>query len=243
MPKAVADAICRLTTGAGTSYKKNYEDREEVQFAACRPVIINGIDDLDNREDLRDRALRIECRHIPNKQRRRDADLADLFKAMHPRLLGALCEATSTALRRTEEVAQKGYALPRIADVAIHAEAAAPALGWEDGKAVKLLFDHAVAARQRDAIADPVSQGTIRFAKQQLFSRWEGTATELVAELAKLNVAVGGASYLSSRLNRLAPALREQGVIIERDRVGRAGRRVIRLRYSDADKVAVSADD
>jgi hypothetical protein len=243
MPKAVADAICRLTTGAGTSYKKNYEDREEVQFAACRPVIINGIDDLDNREDLRDRALRVECRHIPNKQRRTDAELAQVFKSMHPRLLGALCEATSTALRRTEEVTHKGHELPRIADVAIHAEAAAPALGWEEGKAVKLLFDHAVAARQRDAIADPISQGMIRFTKQQPFGRWEGTATDLVAELANLNVKVGSPSSLSSRLNRLTPALREQGVIIERDRVGRAGRRLIRLRYSDADRVAVSADD
>jgi hypothetical protein len=243
MPKAVADAICRLTTGAGTSYKKNYEDREEVQFAACRPVIMNGIDDLDNREDLRDRALRVECRHIPNKQRRTDADIERIFKAMHPRLLGALCEATSTALGRTEEVEHKGYALPRIADVAIHAEAAAPALGWEEGKAVKLLFDHAVAARQRDAISDPIAQGMIQFAKQQTFGPWEGTASELVAELAKLKVTVASASNLSSRLNRLAPALREQGVIIDRDRVGRAGRRIIRLRYSDADKVAVGADD
>ncbi len=219
MPKAVADAICRLTTGAGTSYKKNYEDREEVQFAACRPVIMNGIDDLDNREDLRDRTLRVECRHIPNKQRRTDADIEQMFKAMHPRLLGALCEATSMALRRTREVGRKGYDLPRIADVAIHAEAAAPALGWEEGKAVKLLFDHAVAARQRDAIADPIAQGVIQFAKQT-WGPWQGTASELAAELARLKVPVGGASYLSSRLNRLSPALREQGVIVDRDRVG-----------------------
>jgi hypothetical protein len=185
----------------------------------------------------------VECRHIPNKQRRTDADIERIFKAMHPRLLGALCEATSTALGRTEEVEHKGYALPRIADVAIHAEAAAPALGWEEGKAVKLLFDHAVAARQRDAISDPIAQGMIQFAKQQTFGPWEGTASELVAELAKLKVTVASASNLSSRLNRLAPALREQGVIIDRDRVGRAGRRIIRLRYSDADKVAVGADD
>ncbi len=230
MPKAVADSICRVTSGVGASYHKNYTDGEEVLFDACRPVLVNGIDDLDNRHDLRDRMLSVRCLPIPDQQRRREADILDKFRAMRPTLLGALCEATCHALANSDAVAASHPALPRLADLAVHAEAAREALGWEEGKAIALLTDHGVAARQRFLAAAPIAQAVVALAQAGgQFAPWTGTASELEQELRQRGAKPPGAATLSKELNRLAPTLRDAGVTIERDRVGHAGSRTITI--------------
>jgi hypothetical protein len=143
------------------------------------PVLINGIDDLNARYDLRDRMLSVRCLPIPDSQRRRQEDIVRDFSAMRPKLLGALFDATSTALARRDAIAASKLSLPRLADLAVHTEAASPALGWEAGKAIELLRDHSAAARQRTLAADSVAQMIVAFAERYVFGGWSGTATEL----------------------------------------------------------------
>jgi len=50
--KDVSDRLCRLSTGAGFSTRGLYTDSEEVIYNASRPIILNGIDDIANRNDL-----------------------------------------------------------------------------------------------------------------------------------------------------------------------------------------------
>jgi hypothetical protein len=230
MPKALADAICRITSGVGASYRKNYSDDDEVLFDACRPVLVNGIDDLDDRYDLRDRMLSVRCLPIPESQRRREADIMRDFVAMRPKLLGALCEATSKALAGRDAIAASKPALPRLADLAVHGEAAREALGWEAGKAIALLRDHGIAARQRILHEDVVAQSIVAFAGAHCgFKPWTGTATELEGALVREGLNTPNAARLSTRLNRLSPTLRDAGIAITRSRVGHAGRRMIMI--------------
>ena len=100
VPPWLSDAFCRVATGAGFSTRKLYTGREEEVFGVCRPQILNGIDDLAVRDDLRDRGLLIELPIIEAERRRQDKDFWSDFEKIHPRVLGALLDAVSAALRR-----------------------------------------------------------------------------------------------------------------------------------------------
>lgn len=237
MTKPVADALCRLTSGAGASLRQNYADRDEILFRANRPVIINGIPELLLRQDLADRTLRVECETIPDTMMRPEPELHRRFKDMHARLLGALFQAASTAIAREEEVSSRKMSLPRLANVAIQAEAAAPALGWEDGKAVGLLLDNRSRSRQGAISNDPVATILLEYAKKfwRTWQWFDGSATDLLAELRQFSPEPDklpkAANLLSKRINELVPALRDQGVIVTRDREGHGSARHLMIRY------------
>ncbi len=53
----LSDTLCRLTSGGAFAVRQLYTDQDEVLFAAARPVILNGIEDVITRPDLADRAI------------------------------------------------------------------------------------------------------------------------------------------------------------------------------------------
>jgi hypothetical protein len=57
LPPWLSDTLCRLTSGGAFSTRRLFTDQDEVLFAAARPVILNGIEDVITRPDLADRAL------------------------------------------------------------------------------------------------------------------------------------------------------------------------------------------
>jgi putative DNA primase/helicase len=95
---AISDAFCRVATGAGFAARKLFTNDEERQLSFCRPLIINGIDDLATRSDLADRIVHIHLHPIPKPQRQTEAELWRKFEAMHGQLLGALFTLVSRVL-------------------------------------------------------------------------------------------------------------------------------------------------
>ncbi len=95
----MSDALCRLATGGGFTTRMLYTDQEEVIFDAKRPVIITSIVDVASRPDLLDRALVVRHAPIPEHERKEEQALWQQFGEAHPRLLGALYDAASAALR------------------------------------------------------------------------------------------------------------------------------------------------
>ena len=53
----LSDTLCRLTSGGAFAVRQLYTDQDEVLFAAARPVILNGIEEVITRPDLGDRAI------------------------------------------------------------------------------------------------------------------------------------------------------------------------------------------
>jgi hypothetical protein len=49
---------CRIASGGACSTRQLYTDQDEILFAAARPVILNGIEEVITRPDLADRAIR-----------------------------------------------------------------------------------------------------------------------------------------------------------------------------------------
>jgi len=216
IPPWCSDALCRLSTGGGFSARELYSDSEEVLFEATRPAILNGITDVATRPDLLDRALLVNLPRIPAEERRSEAELWRAFEEARPRILGGLFDAVSGALGTVEGVRLEG--MPRMADFAVWATAAEPALGWEAGAFQEAYADNRAQAAEGALEADPVATALQEFMAER--EGWSGTAAELwdklgdqAGENARRSKAWPGApNALSGRIKRLAPALRDAGI-------------------------------
>jgi hypothetical protein len=211
----LSDALCRLSTGGGLATRELYTDSEETLFDAQRPVAATSIEDIATRGDLLDRAIVVTLEPIPENKRKTEADLWADFEEARPRILGALLDAVSAAMRKLPTIRLDG--LPRMADFALWATAAEEALGFKSGT-----FMEAYSGNRQDAsgaaLETPVAQKLIKFmADIDRSDEWSGTATEL---LAGLSVGMDEAekrqtawpkdgTRLSGALRRLAPNLRQ----------------------------------
>ncbi len=230
LPAWLSDALCRLATGGGLSTRELYTDADETLFFAQRPMLVNGIEEMVTRPDLVDRALTLHLPPIDTTRRRAEKDFWRDFETVQPAILGALCDAVSTALRRQPDL--KLDALPRLADFAVWAVAAEPALGFEPGTFLGVYMTNSAAGHSVALEASPVAQAMLTLVAE---GRFEGTASELLQKLGALvddHVKRDKAwpkdpQALSNRLRRLAPSLRAEGILV--DWVRTANRRLIIL--------------
>lgn len=215
----LSDALCRLATGGGFATRELYSDDREVLFSAKRPVILNGIDSLAVAGDLRDRSLIIELPSIPPEKKRTEREFYRELEQVRPRVLGALLEAVSAALRNRDKT--KLEELPRMADFAVWVAAAEEALPWKPGGFMAAYTGNRAEANELALNDDPVAVAVRALLERQ--EEWSGTSTELLAKLGTLvdedvkhsKVWPGAPNALTNRLKRLAPSLREAGIEYE----------------------------
>jgi len=211
----LSDAICRLATGGGFSTRQLYLDDEEMIFEAQRPVVINGIEELATRGDLLDRCLVLHLPEIAETQRRDEEELWFEFERTRPRILGALLDAVSAALRTLPEISLPKK--PRMADFAVWATAAESGLGWKAGVFLKAYAGNRNSANEVVLEASPVA-GPLQEAQP-----FEGTSSELLKLLneraddssRKQQGWPKSARALSGALKRIAPNLRAAGLKVE----------------------------
>src|SRR5690606_9964995 len=83
-PVWLSDGFCRLAPGGGWSTRELYTDTDEVLINVQRPVILNGIDDIATRDDLRDRAIILHLPPISDEQRRDADELWQEYERVRP---------------------------------------------------------------------------------------------------------------------------------------------------------------
>lgn len=219
LPQWLSDGLCRLATGGGYSARALYTDDDEVILDVQRPVILTGITDVVAQPDLLDRSLLVELEPIDDTARATEADLDQRWESARPRILGALCNAVSTALRRRSEI--RLPRLPRMADWARWATAAEPAMAVENGGVVIAHTRSGEDATQVALDASPIAAPIIDLVSED---EWCGTASALLAELAeRVDPAIvrrrtwpATARGMASALMRVAPSLAAVGVRVER---------------------------
>jgi putative DNA primase/helicase len=233
LKQEMSDSLCRLATGGGFSTRQLYTDGEEIIFEATRPICLNGITEFATRDDLLDRALIIKLPPIPSEKRMEEKAFLAEFEKARPRILGALLDGVSAALKNLPDV--KLAELPRMADFAKFVTAAESAFGWNGGAFMDAYVRNRDFGREIVLESDSVAQAILSWNPVS----WYGTATELLVELG-LHVPENlvrsqywpkGASVLSNRLRRLLPALREKGFDIDwaSEGKGREKRKIIRI--------------
>jgi hypothetical protein len=225
LPVWLSDDLCRLATGGGFATRELYSDDEERIFSALRPIILNGIEEIATRSDLIDRGILLELPTIPKKKRRAEADFWCEFEQAHPGILGALLHAVVCGLKNLPTTRLESC--PRMADFATWIVACEPALGWSPGTFLQAYERNRDEANSLSVDASVIGPLILKIATQ---GEWTGTATELWK---KLNELAGpdaqkqtgwskNGRAVSGQLKRIAPNLREQGVIVNWVRSGKA---------------------
>jgi hypothetical protein len=214
----LSDDICRLATGGGQSKRQLYTDDTDHLIDVRRPVILNGIEEIATKGDLLRRTLRVALPVIEDPDRLTEDEFWHAFDAAHPRLLGALCDALSCALRRVGQIELDRR--PPMADLAQWVTAAEPALGWPDGA-----FMDAYQGRRNEAYEVAIeSELAGPYIRRICENGFEGVTNRLLAEL---DEQVDGNTRrrtewpksprkLTGIIQRLAPSLRRLGYVVER---------------------------
>jgi hypothetical protein len=231
----LSDCLCRLSTGGGFSTRTLYSDAEETIFQAQRPVILNGIEELAVRGDLLDRCIVLDLPRIEDAKRRDEDGFKSAFEAVRGKLFGALLHAVSAAISNHNSTVIEDK--PRMADFARWVAAAEPELGWKPGE---FLIAYRNNRRRANEL---VLETPLVEAVRKVVLPWKGTASELLKLLsAAVDEGVrkqkgwpSSGRILSNALRRLAPNLRQAGLLIEFDEPGKplrepgTGRRLISL--------------
>jgi hypothetical protein len=172
---------------------------------------------------------------LEDGERRPEREIWEAFARAHPQALGALLDAVALALRRWEEVRKALPSLPRLADWAVWAEAAAPALGLEAGEVVAAFYAVQAGLNQDLLDNDPVAQALLLFTADWTEGhRVVFSASELLAALEEAmglkdaRVKPEGwprtPAGLGKHLPRLQAALRGVGLKVEGVRDARVKR-------------------
>lgn len=218
----LSDALCRMATGGGFATRTLYTDDEETIFNAQRPVILTSIEEIGTRSDLLERSLLIELPPIREEERRAEKVFWQQFEQALPKILGALFDVVCSALRRLPEVeANQQAELPRMADFHMWGEACEPGLGLAPGT-----FAEAYAANQIGATHTVLESSplvSVLLIYLQKHERLEATATELLSKLARVGADDPTRQsgwpktprVLSAILRRVAPNLRQVGIVAE----------------------------
>ena len=246
LPDWLSDLFCRISTGGGFSTRELYTDSEEVIIDVRRPQILNGIDDVAHRADLRDRSLILNLDPIPEHKRREERDVLAEYEQLRPRILGALFAAVSTALKFAGST--RAANLPRMADFASWVAGAEPALPWEPGRFLSVYRE-----ASQTAVVSALEGSPVAMAIQSLIARravWNGLTSELLEELG--NIAgeetknkkgwPKDTRYFGKVLKRLAPELRRVGIDIKENGHSRNGTTVLITRCDKACDI-VTRDD
>jgi hypothetical protein len=208
------DTLCILATGGGFAKRKLYSDADESVIAVKRPVIANGIQSIATRPDLIDRTVHIESPRILSFKPESELDAA--FERDYAKIFGGflnMFQRTLVALETIEVINP-----PRMADFARLGESMFLATET-DRSFTELYRGNRTDSLQRSLDSSPVALAVQDLIMDQI--EWTGTAKELKAELEK-NYHHEGEGWpkspkgLSDGLSRVAPALREVGIEIER---------------------------
>lgn len=236
LPQWLSDGLCRLATGGGFATRALYTDDEEALFEALRPVILTGINPVAASQDLVDRQVLVELQDFDtDDERQEEAVIWRQFEEARPRLLGALLNGVSVALRRMETL--KISRLPRMADFAKWATAAEAAWGWPKGAFLEAYAENRAGQASASVEADLVASTLVDFMREREF--WEGTPTELHESLTTLvpeekrKLRVGrsyawppASNVLTRRLRKAQVFLKQMGIRITG---AHSGERTIRV--------------
>ncbi|CAK0775999.1 hypothetical protein CCP3SC15_530008 [Gammaproteobacteria bacterium] len=222
LPPEVSDCLCRLSTGGGHDARALFTDTDQVLVDIQRPVLVNGIDDIATRPDLSERSIVLKLPVIDSANRKDKRTFWADFEMGKTKIMGALLNALSCALRREASVHMPQK--PRMADFAIWVTAAEPALGWTPGSFMRVYDKNQHEAIEIGVESSPVGATLLELLEIRGGS-WTGKPTDLLTDLtnkagplAKSKAWPQSTKGLKNILHRLAPSLRKMGVMVEEHR-------------------------
>lgn len=204
-----SDWLCSIATGKEFRTRKLYTDDQEFLVPIKRPIILSGIGDIVTRQDLIDRCISIRTLPVESGERRTETEVWEAFQADRPKILGALLDAFSGALKVYDQVTA-GYEA-RMQDFIQLGCSLEQALDWDEGSFVKACRgsnDRVDATILED---DPVIEGIVGLIGKK--TQWQGPMKKLLTDLKKQlksgdDEMPAGPRKLAAHLKQIAGKLR-----------------------------------
>jgi len=179
----VSDSLCKLSTGLSVSQRSLYTNGELYQYTVTRPVILNGIPNLVNRDDLARRVISLHLDKIPDgKKGKGISQVKRDFLKDNPQILGGLLDALVHCHRNidTIEIGEtKGFN-----EVARWVEAAAEHLGWEPGEFTRIYNKNRLSSSsnlvEQNNLARTIMKTLAYLKDRGQPAQFEGTYEELI---------------------------------------------------------------
>lgn len=232
VPTWLSDALCSLATGGGIAGRELYSDSDVHLVDVMRPCILTGIEDLATRSDLLDRAIPISLAQIDDERRISEKRLWRQFETVRPRILGALLDAVSCALKNLPST--RLAKTPRMADFAERVVAASEKLGFTPEEFLDAYNTKRNELHASVIESNLVAQLIIRLVAEAPF---KGTAQSLLVHLEiladdkekKAKFFPTSARGVSNALRRISPNLRASGYSVEFEREAGTGQRLVKI--------------
>ena len=80
----VSDDLCSIATGAGVASRELYTNADEFSYTVKRPIIINGIDEFVERNDLASRTMKVHIRPLRPTERATEGALKQQVREARP---------------------------------------------------------------------------------------------------------------------------------------------------------------
>jgi hypothetical protein len=172
----LSDALCRAVTGEGFLRRALYTDSAISVVAFRRMVMLTAIDPGALRGDLADRLNAIDLAGITEEQRLDEGEVEAAFAKAHPYILAGMLDLTSAVLGTLDAI--KLARRPRMADYG-RVLAAVDALLGTDG--LTRYMEQRGELQREAAEGDRIGAAIIGWLDGRV--EWEGTSTDLLAEL------------------------------------------------------------
>ncbi len=216
IPQWLSDALCSIATGGGFKVRTLYTDDELFVIDAACPIILNGIPQVAENNDLLSRTLLVEQPIMSeDKIRAEKDDLIPELERIKGKVLGAILDMLSNGLRNIGSV--RLDKMPRMADSVKWITAC-----FGNNDFIKAYADNEQEATEVGINASPIARGIVDMFKTSV-SGFSLTASDLLKKLEdKIPFDQRGKSYpnspdaLGKRLQRDKPALLKMGIVVER---------------------------
>jgi len=215
--EAVSDHLCRLVTGDEIDKRELYTDLDQIVFNYRRTGAVTAIEMPTLKPDAWERFIPLTVGRFADGTRTTAAEIEAQFEALHPRLLGGLCDAVAGTLARLSSARRGMGELARMADfhVLLHAHSPAAADAYLQ----------VVADATRDvAEADPFIETLVAWLESKgghfhgpPIQAWQEAAVRRPHDIAGVDDAwwPKGARTFSAALTRHEGQLRSVGITVE----------------------------
>ncbi len=209
IPSRISQALCALSIGDALELAQP-DYRDPLVFEIARPIILTVPNDERQAawmplSTLSHRTLAVTL--PPLSILRPESAIWSEFEQLRPAMLAVLCDAVATALRRIRDIDLGN--VPRSADAATWAAAAAPALGLDESAIVELFSDPESIWTGSDPLRDALYGLLLKSPV------WTGDATTL---LNQLHAAIPFAALPSTAKGLSQAVARVPGIRITRTR-------------------------
>ena len=222
--EVMSDALCNIATAGSHGARKLYTDDEEFVITVARPIILSGIPNIVQRNDLSDRCVMICVPPISANTRIDEDTFWTEFQRDKGLILAGLCAALSGAIKHLPDVHL--LQMPRMADFGrwCYAAAMSNELPWTPEEFFSAYEKNRHAAIEIQLEDDPIAAAVIALINQ--CSEICGTAAEILVSLEKQECVTaqkkksswpGAPNKLREHLTRAASYLRSKGIEIEFD--------------------------